>query len=147
MKSKKMTDKHTMVLCFLIKLVLGVTFIYASWHKIADPAGFAIILYGYDIFPGFMINILAITVPFIELVVGFSLIFGFFPRSALLIINALLLGFIVLIGFNLLRGHQFDCGCFEFSGQDKTVSTVFLLIRDVLLLLSGFYVFRQLKKT
>lgn len=145
MKSIKMTGKHTLALCFMIRLVLGVTFIYASWHKIADPAGFAKILYGYDIFPGFMINILAITIPFIELVSGFSLIFGFFSRSALLIINGLLLGFIVLIGFNLLRGHQFDCGCFEFSGQGKTAASVFLLIRDGLLLLSGLYVFRQLK--
>jgi len=132
MKLKNMKDKYSPVLCFIIKLVLGITFIYASYHKIADPAEFARILYGYAIFPGFSINFLAIALPFIELVAGVSLILGLFSRSALLIINALLLGFIFVIGFNLLRGHQFDCGCFAFSSQNQTISTVVLLIRDFL---------------
>ncbi len=145
MKLKNMKDKYSPVLCFIIKMVLGITFIYASCHKITDPAGFAGILYGYAIFPDFSINFLAITIPFVELVAGFSLIFGLFSRSAVLIINALLLGFIFLIGFNLLRGHEFDCGCFVLSSQDTVLSTVFLLIRDILLLLSGLYLFRKIK--
>lgn len=132
------------IVLFVIKLTLGITFIYASYHKIADPAEFAKILYGYAIFPGVSINILAITIPFVELIAGFSLILGMFPRSALLIINGLLLAFILLIGFNLLRGHQFDCGCFVFSNQPHTQSNIYLLIRDLLLLVSGIYL---LKKT
>jgi len=145
MKLKKMKDKHLSILCFIIKLVLGMTFIYGSYHKIAEPAVFARILYGYAIFPDFSINFLAITIPFVELVAGFSLIFGPFSRSALLIINALLLGFIFLIGFNLLRGHEFNCGCFDFSSQNNILSNVFVLIRDVLFLLSGIYLFRKIK--
>jgi len=145
MKLKNMKDKYSPVLCFIIKLVLGITFIYASYHKIADPAGFARILYGYAIFPDFSINFLAITIPFLELIAGFSLIFGLLSRSALLIINALLMGFIFLIGFNLLRGHEFDCGCFVFSSHDKILSNVFLLIRDILFLLSGIYLLRKIK--
>lgn len=129
----------------MIKLVLGITFVSASYHKIADPAGFAKILYGYAIFPEFSINILAITIPFIELVAGFSLIFGLYPRSALLLINSLLIGFILALGFNLLRGHQFDCGCFSISTQSQALSNLSLLIRDILLLGSGIYLFKRLK--
>jgi uncharacterized membrane protein YphA (DoxX/SURF4 family) len=140
-----MKDKILYACCFIIKLVLGLTFIYASFHKIADPAGFAKILYGYSIFPDVYINFLAITIPFVELFAGASLILGLFSRSALLIINALLLGFIFVIGFNLMRGHQFDCGCFSFSSQDQTASNVFLLVRDILLLLSGIYLLRKTK--
>jgi len=143
MKSRKMKNNYTTVLLFIIKLMLGITFIYASYHKIADPAGFAKILYGYEIFPGSSINILAITVPFVELVAGFSLILGLFPRSAVLIINALLSGFILIIGFNLLRGHQFDCGCFVFSSENQTASNIYLLIRDFLMLASGIYFLRN----
>ena len=138
-----MKNNYTAFFFFLLKLFIGITFIYASYHKIADPAGFAKILYGYAIFPGFSINILAITLPFIELVAGFSLIFGMFPRSALVIINALLLGFVLLIGFNLFRGHQFDCGCFVFSSQNQTTSNVFLLVRDLFLLISGIYLYKK----
>ncbi|MBW2000476.1 MAG: hypothetical protein JRJ29_21270, partial [Deltaproteobacteria bacterium] len=32
--------------------ILGITFIYASYHKIVSPADFARIVYGYDLFPG-----------------------------------------------------------------------------------------------
>ena len=135
--------KNNTILIFLIKLILGITFVYASWHKIADPAGFAKILYGYAIFPGFSINILAIIIPFMELIAGFSLVFGLFPRSALLIINALLLGFILSIGFNLLRGHTFACGCFSSSSQD--VSGVYTLIRNLLFLLLGIYMWVKTK--
>ena len=129
-------------MCFIIRLVLGMTFIGASYHKIADPAGFAKILYGYAVFPNISINVLAITIPFIELVAGFSLVLGLLPRSALMIINALLFLFILVIGFNLLRGHQFDCGCFSFSHQSHTASNISLLIRDVLLLGSGMYAWK-----
>lgn len=127
----------------IIRMVLGVTFIYASYHKIADPAGFAKILYGYGVFPDISINVLAITVPFIELVAGFSLVMGLLPRSALLIVNTLLFLFILVIGFNLLRGHEFDCGCFSFSHQTHTASNIFLLIRDSLLLVSGLYAWKR----
>jgi len=135
---------HTTIL-FLIKLILGITFIYAAYHKIADPARFAKILYGYAIFPGFSINLLAIFIPFIELVAGGCLIFNIVPRSALLLVNILLLGFVLMIGFNLLRGHQFDCGCFSFSNRPQTLSNIYLLIRDFLLLLSGIYLWRKTK--
>ncbi|NOX34020.1 MAG: DoxX family membrane protein [Deltaproteobacteria bacterium] len=138
-----MENKYTPALVLIIKLVLGITFIYASYHKIADPARFAKTLYGYAIFPGFSINILAITIPFIELVAGFSLIFGLYPRPALLIINILLSGFILIIGFNLLRGHNFDCGCFSFSSNSGVLSNINLLIRDFLLLVSGIYMFKK----
>lgn len=139
-----MKNNYTVILVFIIKLVLGITFIYASFHKIADPAGFAKILYGYDIFPKFSINLLAIIIPFMELVAGFSLILGLYPRSALLIINSLLLGFILAIGFNLLRGHQFDCGCFSVSSPNQTLSNVYLLIRDIAMLGSGIYMYRKI---
>ncbi|MCD4722659.1 MAG: DoxX family membrane protein [Desulfobacula sp.] len=138
-----MKNNTLVIILFVIKLTLGITFIYASYHKIADPAKFAKILYGYAILPGGSINILAITIPFIELVAGFSLILGMFPRSALLIINGLLLVFILMIGFNLLRGHQFDCGCFAFSSQPHTMSNIYLLIRDFIMLVAGIYLLRK----
>jgi len=138
-----MKNNYKSFILYIIKLILGITFIYASYHKIADPSGFAKILYGYAIFPGFSINILAIIIPFLELTAGFCLIMGLFPRSAVLIINALLIGFILALGFNLMRGHQFDCGCFSISNQPTTISNISLLIIDLLLLGAGIYFFRK----
>lgn len=140
-----MKNNKIAIILFLIKLILGITFVYAGYHKITDPAGFAKILYGYAIFPGFSINILAISIPFIELIAGFCLIFNILSRPALLLVNTLLLIFILMIGFNLLRGHQFDCGCFSFSSHPQTISNIYLLIRDLLLLLSGIYLWMKTK--
>ncbi len=134
-----MKNNISQFVLLLIKLTLGATFVYASYHKINDPAAFAKVLYGYDLFPQLSINLLAIIIPFIELVAGFSLIFGLFPRSALVILNLLLLGFILTIGFNLARGHEFECGCFAFKSGSSTISAVNLLIRDILLFAAGIY--------
>ena len=50
------------------RLLLGVTFVYASYHKILAPAEFAKIVYGYGLFPHETINLIAIIIPFIELI-------------------------------------------------------------------------------
>ena len=52
--------------------ILGLTFIYASLHKILAPADFAKIVYGYNLFPEIFINLIAIIIPFLELVTGFA---------------------------------------------------------------------------
>jgi uncharacterized membrane protein YphA (DoxX/SURF4 family) len=121
---------------------LGLTFIYASYHKIVLPAHFAKIIYGYDLLPGASINLIAIILPFLELFAGLALVLGVYPRSAAAIINGMLLAFIVGITINLMRGHEFDCGCFAFGEQGSTSSATQLLARDTLLVMLGFYVLR-----
>nr|WP_319394791.1 MauE/DoxX family redox-associated membrane protein [uncultured Desulfobacter sp.] len=134
--------RQTGVIEGTLRLFLGGTFIFASWHKIVSPDQFAVILYGYDVFPHQIINVLAIVMPFVELVCGISLITGLMKRSGLLLINAMLVCFIFLIAFNLIRGHQFDCGCFSLGETKGTWSSVWLLVRDVVMLGAGVYLFR-----
>jgi len=102
-----------------------------------DPEHFAKIIYGYYLFPGYAINLIAIVLPFFELFSGLSLIFGIYPRSAALIINGMLLAFIIAISINLARGHQFDCGCFSFDDTGYTYSALQLLVRDVIYFILG----------
>jgi len=137
---------HTGIIEWALRLFLGSTFIFASWHKIVSPDQFATILYGYDIFPHQFINVLAIVIPFVEIVCGITLITGLLKRSGLLLINAMLVGFILLISFNLIRGHEFDCGCFS-PGDTKGIgSSVWLLVRDLGMLGAGGYLFRLFDK-
>ena len=121
--------------------ILGLTFIYASFHKILSPADFAKIIYGYDLFPAALINLMAITIPFVELMAGLALVLGIYPRSAALIIDVMLLGFIVALSINLARGHEFDCGCFSAAQAGYTPSAWVLLGRDFLLLTVGLQIF------
>ena len=120
--------------------ILGLTFIYASFHKIVSPADFAKIVYGYDLFPEISINLIAIVIPFLELVIGLALIIGIYPRSAAIIISGLLLAFIAASAINLIRGHEFNCGCF-FSGQSGYASSPKVTIaRDIIYFIFGMQI-------
>ena len=123
------------------RCVLGVTFIYASYSKILSPAAFAKIIYGYDLFPAVLINLAAIILPFVELLAGLAVIIGVYPRSAALIINGMLMVFIVSLSINLIRGHEFDCGCFAISAGNASTFSGPLLIRDFVFLALGIYIF------
>ncbi len=127
---------------------LGLVFIYASSHKIVDPAGFAKIIYGYKLFPVEIINLLAIMLPYIELISGLALITGFWPRSAAIIINGMLFAFIVAISINLIRGHDFDCGCFSLGNQKQSLTGGQLLVRDIIWFFIGLFIifFNQKRK-
>ena len=123
------------------RLILGVTFIYASYNKILAPAEFAKLVYGYDLFPPETINLISITIPFIELISGIALITGIYKRAAALIIIGMLIAFIISISINVIRGHEFDCGCFSVETNQAAKSAKYILGRDVILLILGSYLF------
>jgi putative oxidoreductase len=123
------------------RCILGGIFVYASYDKILAPAVFAKIIYGYDLFPALFINLIAIIVPFLELVAGLALIIGFYPRSAALIANFMLLFFITALSINLIRGHEFDCGCFSINSSNQQTFAGTLILRDFFILGLGIYIF------
>lgn len=119
----------------LLRWIVGLAFVVASLHKIAHPAAFAQIVYSYDLFPVFSINLITIVMPFIELTTGLALITGIYPRAAAAIINVLLIAFALIIIFNLLRGHDFDCGCFpSFITRLYAGSPLNMLVRNAILM-------------
>ncbi len=116
---------------FVLRWFIGIMFIYASWHKIIEPGYFAKIIYGYYLFPDVLINLMAIVLPYIELFSGLALVLGIYPRSAVLIIMGMLFSFILALGINLIRGHEFDCGCFSYGEQGYASSALQLMLRDI----------------
>ena len=120
--------------------ILGLTFIYASFHKIVSPADFAKIVYGYNLFPEISINLIAIVIPFLELVIGLALIIGIYPRSAAIIISGLLLVFIAASAINLIRGHEFNCGCFSGVQDGYASSPELTIARNIFYLALGMQI-------
>lgn len=96
-----------------VAAVLGCVFVVASWHKIMDPPDFAKIVYNYRVVPPFLINLMAIYLPWLELLAGLALIFGVLQRGAALVVGGLALVFIAALSLNLWRGHPTICGCFD----------------------------------
>jgi uncharacterized membrane protein YphA (DoxX/SURF4 family) len=102
------------------QLALGVFFVVAALPKIVDPPSFAHMIYNYRIVPGVLVNLAALTMPWIELLSGLALILGIWRGTARTIIAALLLTFITAIGINLARHNPIDCGCFDVTAANKT---------------------------
>jgi len=92
-------------------IIVGGFFIWAALPKIATPLEFAKNIWNYDIAPGAVINLSALMLPAFEIVCGLALVFGLMRRGSGLIVSILLVIFIVAVSFNVLRGHEFNCGC------------------------------------
>ncbi|MCF8070347.1 MAG: DoxX family membrane protein [Desulfobacterales bacterium] len=127
-------------LVFIIRWCIGFTFIYASFNKIIAPAAFAKIIYGYGLFPNSIINVIAIVLPFLELSTGLSLIFGIYIRAATLIISIMIALFIAILSFNLIRGYEFDCGCFSSIKTSYSRAVLSSIGRDVVILAGALMV-------
>ena len=103
-----------------VQIALGLFFVIAALPKIVDPPSFAHMIYNYRIVPPALLNLMALSMPWIELLSGLALILGIWRGTARTIIGAMLLTFIIAIGINLARGNAIDCGCFDVSSAGKT---------------------------
>jgi len=104
------TGEHIII---IIRVFLGVLFIYASIHKILHPAAFAEAVSNYQILPGYLVNIFAVILPWLEIMVGICLVTGIFLFGATTLGFLMLLTFFGALAFNLVRGLNIDCGCFS----------------------------------
>ncbi len=129
---------HNDYLGLVARIVIGAVFIYASLDKISSPAEFARIVYNYHLLPGQLINLLAITMPWVELICGISVFLGIYKEGGILIIGFMLAVFAVSIGINLFRGVDLECGCFTVSSRAKS-NSLGLLLRDFGYLVLVFY--------
>lgn len=101
---------------FLLRLALGGVFIYAAASKIYAPDKFAIAISNYRLLPHELVNLAAITVPWVEIVTGLLLILGVWARANALILLGLTIVFLFMISSALARGLNIECGCFGTVG-------------------------------
>lgn len=118
----------------LLRLVVGATFIYASYDKILHPHQFGIAVRAYQVVPLNLSNFVALAVAWSEMIAGVLLILGAFTRQAAATLALLLIVFVTAILIVMVKGLVIDCGCFSPTGG-STVGP-FLLIRNLLLLLA-----------
>jgi putative oxidoreductase len=127
----KKTLTHPYV-ALLFRLCIGGIFIYASMYKINYPAEFAEAIANYQIVPYWSVNVLAVVLPWVELVSGVLLIAGIRSRAAASVIGLLTVFFTVAVFVNLMRDAPIDCGCFQYIGDKISWRT---FARDVILII------------
>ncbi len=122
----------------VLRLYLGGLFVYASMYKISYPMEFAENIASYQIVPFWAVNMMAIVLPWTELISGILLMLGLRAKSAVCMIGAMLVMFIVAIGLTLARDIPVGCGCFHSMEDPMTWST---LVRDLVWLAMAVHVY------
>lgn len=138
MKARLRTILTHPVLSLILRLYLAGVFIYASLHKINFPAEFADNIAGYLIVPHWLVNPLAVFMPWLELVCGLFLLAGVRVRAASLLIGGMLAMFTVAVVVALLQDTPIDCGCFQSVGEAISWWTV---LRDLVWLAMAAHVY------
>lgn len=101
------------VLLICGRLALAAVFLWAAYTKLRDPwMIFAMEIDAMHIVPGGVVEPLARTMPWFELLLGVLLVIGIQMRYVASVATAVLLGFFSVLLVLYVRGFHGDCGCF-----------------------------------
>ena len=120
--------------------LIGLLFLIAGILKSLDPAAFAIDIQNYRLLPWTWDVLLALYLPWIELLCGAALILRVAYRGALCITGSLCALFVAAYGSTRPRGLDVACGCFG-HGVHRGYWPV--LIGDTLLLAAIIWLLRS----
>jgi putative oxidoreductase len=122
------------------RLLIGSLFVYASIHKIIDPLDFSASIRNYTIVPPSWSNILALTLPWIEIGAGGFLIFGIQTRPSALLTTGMLGVFLIAVTYAYSIGLDIDCGCFSSAASSTGRVGLYHLVRDSSLFLISLFI-------
>lgn len=119
----------------VVRLGLGCLFLWSSLPKIRQPYDFLSSVYNYELVGPKLGVLVAMTLPWAELLVGICLVGGIFVSGALLVSIGMAAMFAFVLASALYRGLDISCGCF--SASDAGVIGYSTLIRDCVILLAS----------
>jgi putative oxidoreductase len=129
------------VLRTVARVALGALFIFAGAAKAYDPGEFAVEIQRYNLIPWIFGVIVALYLPWVEILSGLGLLFKRLERGALLLVTVLLVVFTVALASATVRGLNIDCGCF---GKAFTATgTAVPLLRNLVLLGLTAFIWRK----
>jgi putative oxidoreductase len=123
----------------IVALIPGLIFLVTGVLKLIDPAGFAIDIQNYRLLPWTWGVLLALYLPWLEILCGAALLLRLGYRGALCLIAFLLAVFIAAYGSTRPRGLDIACGCF---GHGVHRGYWWVLLGDSLLLALVLYLIR-----
>ncbi len=132
---KVLTSRY---LAFAFRLCVGGFFIYASMSKIPYPAQFAEATANYRLVPYWLLNPVAVFLPWVEFICGLFLVIGFTSRASAVLIGLLLIMFDTMVLINMYWGAPITCGCYDTVGEPIGWRKIF---ENIVLLIFTIHVF------
>jgi uncharacterized membrane protein YphA (DoxX/SURF4 family) len=124
---------------FILRLTLGLIFIYAGATKLLDPKGFARLISRYDLVPTELLPIAAIGLPLLELLAGLGCVFA--VRGSLSLTFSLLVFFVSVLWYGILNDLHVDCGCFSVEELQSQAGLWQAFYRDLIMLAGILFLF------
>ncbi len=119
----------------VVRLGIGCLFLWSGLPKIRQPYDFLSSVYNYELVGPNLGVLVAVILPWAELLVGVCLVGGIFVGGALLVSIAMAAMFAFALGSAVYRGLDISCGCFSTSNRES-ISYATLIRACVILLLS-----------
>ncbi len=129
------------IVLLLLRLALGGVFICAGALKIVDAQNFARDIQHYQLTPWIVSALIAVYLPWLEVLAGLALIVRRLPLGAALALVAMNAVFLIAIVSAWARGLDISCGCF--GKEEQNIQTHFpqLILRDTALLAAALTLF------
>lgn len=116
----------------LLCLGFGAMFLFSSLPKLRQPYDFLDNIYEYGIFGPNVGEFTAVTIPWLEFILGVCFLSHLMLLGAFAIAAALMTVFSALHAYAIYTGMEISCGCFNPSSQE--LISYFTLTRNLVLL-------------
>jgi len=122
-----------------VRFTLGSIFVYAGFIKLIDPKAFAKVISQYNLVPESLLAPVAIGLPVVEFLAGLGLIFA--VRGSLSIIFGLLIMFVIVLWYGILKNLDIDCGCFSPQELKSYTGLWNAFYRDLVMIVAVLYLY------
>ena len=133
------------VVDWLLRIALAAPFLVAGMMKIIDPGHFAQAIGNYRILPHELVHLLAIFLPWLEVVAGVFVLAGIWLRAASWLIAAMTVVFIIALSSAVYRDLNIECGCFGTAGG--RAAGLRTIAMDVAILVGALWLMRRSQRT
>jgi putative oxidoreductase len=132
------------MISFLFRIIIGGIFTVSGLSKIADPISFYSTLMGFRILPDSLLSFMAVSMPWLELLLGLAVLLGILYTTGALMLAAINTVFALAIVSVIARRIDIDCGCFGLLADilhipDKADWTA--VVRDMIFTAMSYYIF------
>lgn len=126
-----------MILRLVLRLILGGALLVAGLLKLPDPSAFAAAISTFQLLPGSLIPLTALSLPLVEIAVGGMLLAGWRLRCGAFSAMILFGLYTIALTQGLARHLPLECDCYGTS-----MSAPLALLRDALLLTGAVLLYR-----
>jgi len=129
-------------LALLLRLLVGTTFVFASVTKFPLHSQFVAIVKSYHLLPDPMATAYALTLPWVELIVGAYLLLGILVKPSAFVTILMGMSFMVANVSETVRGEQYCGSCFGEAipllvSQALTIDIIIITTGLILLMAKG----------